>query len=189
VARTKNSPTKTLQGTGRRQIVPGTGLTKLQIDFLEAFVETGGKVPNAAKLAGMAKSTHYDWLRTSRPYSLAYEKVVTEAKLIREDIVRAAIREAWESGVDEEIVEQKMEERPDPNNKRKSIMVVTEVKRRTQKRKHLSALLWEANSLFGNPARLEIKSVGGTKISIEGLRDLFEGAESVEQAEASGNRR
>lgn len=188
VARKKNTPTKTLQGTGRRQLVPGTDLTRLQLDFLKAFVETGGKVPNAAQLAGMAKSTHYHWLRISRPYALAYEKVVTEAKLIREDIVRAAIREAWEVGWDEETIEQKLEQRPDPKNaKGAPIMVPVEVRRKQTKRRFPSALFYEANSLWGNPARLEINTVGATQISIEGLRDLVESAESVKRAEASGN--
>lgn len=181
--RKRNTPNKTSTTAGRRALVPGTQLTEVQVEFLKHLVETGGKVNVSHKLTGIGERSHYAWLEASPAYKAAHQDALAKARVIREDTVRAAIREAWEQGFDEEIIEQKMEERPDPANPRQMVMTVTEVKRRTQKKRFVNALFYEANSIMGNPARLEINTTGPTQINIESLRDLIERAESAEKVE------
>ena len=42
--------------------------------FLRAYRMCGGRVQQAAKLAGIARREHYKWLKTSRAYKEAFER-------------------------------------------------------------------------------------------------------------------
>lgn len=177
---TKRTAKKSAYSAGRRNLVPGTGLQQNQIEFLEAFVSSGGKVREAAELTGIFRERHYEWLRTNETYVAAYQQALAEARKIREDTVRAALREAWETGWQEQILEETLEARPNPENTSgPPIMVVVEQKRKATKKRFLNALFYEANTLWGNPATLQVNTQGPTQINIGNLRELIDRADAV----------
>jgi len=171
----KKKATKKLR-TGRQKR-NAAGLTGTQVEFLDAL-RVLHEVRKAAAATGVAFQTTYKWKKKETAYREAYEEAVAEAEESRKQDVRAKIHEIGYEGIESTIVEEERALRPvaGADGTITEQMITIRQKRRVEKKLSVSALLWEGNLLWGNPARVEVTGKDGgpidARVSVEGFRKL-----------------
>jgi hypothetical protein len=74
---------------------------RLKKAFLAAFADTGN-ITASAKLAGIARATHYDWMGSDEKYAKAFAAATEEAA----DLLELEARRRAVDGVDEPVIHQ-----------------------------------------------------------------------------------
>jgi len=151
----------------------GSKISAIQRQFLDA-VRVVGDITKAAGAVGVSRQHHYKYWMKQDAYKQEFEEMLKEAEEARKNDVRAEIHKLAFEGWEEEVVEQELISVVDPDGNVE--MRPTRTKRKLVKKRSISALLWEGNLLWGNPARVEVTGKDGgpldARVSVEAFRRL-----------------